>query len=62
MAEEQVLGFKPARRLEEVDDEHCERMQANIVRDHGMILPDDATPRPDESFGKDSSPIAVAEG
>src|SRR5262245_1886139 len=27
VAEEQVLGFKPARRLEEVDDEHCERMQ-----------------------------------
>jgi len=26
MAEEQVLGFKPARRLEEVNDEHCERM------------------------------------
>ena len=27
MAKEQVLGFKPARRLEEVDDEHYERMQ-----------------------------------
>src|SRR5262249_22800340 len=26
MAEEQVPGFKPARRLEEVNDEHCERM------------------------------------
>src|SRR5262249_29783782 len=31
MAKEHVLGFKPARRLEEVDDEHCERMQQ---RDH----------------------------
>jgi len=28
MAKEQVLGFKPARRLEEVEDEHYEQMQA----------------------------------
>jgi hypothetical protein len=27
MPKEQVLGYKPAPRLEEVDDEHCERMQ-----------------------------------
>jgi hypothetical protein len=27
MAKEQVLGFKSARRLEEVYNEHCERMQ-----------------------------------
>ena len=27
MAKEQVLGFKSARRLEEVDNEHCERIQ-----------------------------------
>src|SRR5262249_15057138 len=27
MAKEQVLRFKPARRLEEVYNEHCERMQ-----------------------------------
>src|SRR5262249_23179240 len=27
MAKEQVLDFKPAPRLEEVDEEHCERMQ-----------------------------------
>src|SRR6266540_1981837 len=26
---------------------------ANIVRDHAMILVDDATPKPDEIFGKD---------
>jgi len=27
---------------------------ANIVRDHAMILPDDATPKPDGIFGRDS--------
>src|SRR3974377_1372537 len=27
MAKEQVLGFKPAPRLEQVDDEHAERVQ-----------------------------------
>jgi hypothetical protein len=27
---------------------------ANIVRDHAMILPDDATPKPDAIFGRDS--------
>jgi len=27
MAEEQVLGYKPAPRLEQVDNEHSERMQ-----------------------------------
>src|SRR5262249_52800584 len=27
---------------------------ANIVRDHAMILPDHATPKPDGIFGKDS--------
>jgi hypothetical protein len=27
MAKKQVLGFKPAPRLEQVDDEHSERMQ-----------------------------------
>jgi hypothetical protein len=26
---------------------------ANIVRDHAVILPDDATPKLDEIFGKD---------
>src|SRR5436305_13907471 len=26
---------------------------ANIVRDHAIILPDDATRKPDEIFGKD---------
>ena len=28
---------------------------ANIVRDHAMILPDDATPKPNGIFGKDTS-------
>jgi thiocyanate hydrolase subunit beta len=27
---------------------------AHIVRDHAMILPDDATPKPDGIFGKDN--------
>ena len=27
---------------------------ANIVRDHAMILADDATPKPDGIFGKDN--------
>jgi len=28
----QVLGFEPARRLEEVNGEHCERMQERELR------------------------------
>jgi hypothetical protein len=37
MAKEQVLGFKSARRLEEVDDEFASECRiANIVRDHAM--------------------------
>ena len=31
---------------------------ANIVRDHATILPDDATPKPDGIFGKDSVDLA----
>jgi hypothetical protein len=30
---------------------------ANIVCDHAMILPDDATPKLDGIFGKDNPPI-----
>jgi hypothetical protein len=57
MAKEQVLCFKPTRRLEEVDDEHCERMQEREHRPRSaMILPEDATPKPDGIFGKDSVP------
>jgi hypothetical protein len=32
---------------------------ANIVRDHAMILPGDATPKPDEIFGKDRCVFAA---
>src|SRR5215467_12906562 len=55
MAEEQVLGFKPARRKKSMTNIVSECRSANIVRDHAMILPDDATPKPDEIFGKDRS-------
>jgi hypothetical protein len=56
MAKEQILRFKPTRRLEEVltniaSECRSGRRQgatssANIVRDHAVILPDDATPKP----------------
>jgi hypothetical protein len=32
---------------------------ANIVRDHAMILPDDATSKPDGIFGKDTHRMAA---
>src|SRR5262249_22891661 len=55
MAKEQVLGFKPARDLKKAMTNIArECRSANIVRDHAMILPDDATPKPDGIFGKDS--------
>ena len=60
MPKEQVLGYKPAPRLEEVDDEYCERMQEREhVRDHAVILPDDANPKPDGIFGKDTPQLAI---
>src|SRR6516164_3698481 len=31
----------------------------NIVRDHATILPDDATPKPDGIFGKDTKGIIL---
>src|SRR5262249_60685625 len=40
----QVLGFKPARRLEEGNDEHCERTQE---REHHSRSCDDSTRRSD---------------
>jgi hypothetical protein len=46
MAKEQVLGFKPAPRLEQIDDEHSERVQT--------ILSRHANPNPDGIFGKDT--------
>src|SRR5262249_52398139 len=48
MAKEQVLRFKPARRLEEVDDEHCERRQE---REHHPRSCDDSTGRCDSQVG-----------
>jgi hypothetical protein len=43
------------------EDQHpvhaSECRSANIVRDHAMILPDDATPKPDAIFGKDTCPV-----
>src|SRR5438034_6737834 len=48
MTEKQVLGFKPARRLEEVNEEHCERMQE---REHRSQSCDDSTRRCDSQAG-----------
>src|SRR2546430_1834681 len=51
MAKEQVLDFEPARRLEDVDDEHCERMQE---REHRCSRScDDSTRRCDSQAGWD---------
>src|SRR5215470_10632770 len=50
MAEEQVLGFNPARRLEEVNDEHCERMQE---REHRSRSCDDSARPCDSQAGWD---------
>jgi hypothetical protein len=35
---------------------------ANIVRDHATILPDDATPKPDGIFGKDTHLFEMKDG
>src|SRR5262249_31534579 len=50
MAKEQGLGFEPAWRLKEVDDEHCERMQE---REHRPRSCDDSTRRCDSQAGWD---------
>src|SRR6266481_3164823 len=45
MTKKQVLGLKPAPRLEQVGDEHSERVQDREHRsEHAMILPYDANP------------------
>jgi hypothetical protein len=48
MAKEQVLGFKSARRLEEINNEHCERMQD---REHRPQSCDDSSRRCDSQAG-----------
>src|SRR5262245_31658173 len=48
MAQEQVLHLKPVRRLEEVYNEHCERMQE---REHRPRSCDDSTRRRDSQAG-----------
>src|SRR5262249_42837938 len=48
MAKEQVLDFKSPRRLQEVDDEHCERMQE---REHRRRSCADSTRRCDSQAG-----------
>jgi hypothetical protein len=54
MAKEQVLGLKPAPRLEQIDDEHSSECRtASIGRNHAMILPHDANPKPDGIFDSD---------
>src|SRR5262249_8715745 len=50
MAKEQVLRFKPARGLEEVNDEHCERIKE---REHRSRSCDDSTRRSDSQAGWD---------
>jgi hypothetical protein len=50
IAKQHVLGFKPARRLEEVNDEHCERMQG---RERCSQSCDDSTRRRDSQVGWD---------
>jgi hypothetical protein len=67
MTEKQVLGFKPAARLEQVDQKHSKQMQD---RKHRVQRCDDSALRcestPDEIFGKDSGGfpgyVAVAIG
>jgi hypothetical protein len=56
MAKKQILGFQPARRLEQVDDEHPKRVQ-NCEHRQGSC--DDSASRreskPDGIFGKDTT-------
>src|SRR5260370_5743204 len=58
MKKKQVLGLKPAPRLEQVGDEHSERVQD---RKHRSERCDDSTSRressPDGIFGKDTQKI-----
>ena len=45
MAEKQILGFRPGPRLEQVGEEHSERVQdRKLALNDAMILPYDANP------------------
>jgi hypothetical protein len=57
MAKEQILGFKPARRLKEIDDVHRERMQE---REHRPRSCDDSTRRCDSQAGAADAPRAAS--
>jgi hypothetical protein len=49
-----LLGFKPAPRLEKVDNAFPSDCRiASIGPNHAMIVPHDANPKPDGIFGKD---------
>ena len=62
MAEKQILSLKPAPRLEQVGDEHSERVQDRKHRSQGC---DDSAlrceSRPDGIFGKDSLTVNQVE-
>jgi hypothetical protein len=58
MTEKQVLGFKRAPRLVQIDDEHPSEFRiASIGRNHAMILPNDTNPGKIE-FSKDGTKSA----
>jgi hypothetical protein len=55
MAEKQILGFKPALRLEQVGDQHSERVQdCKHPRKSCDDSPSRGESRPDGIFGKDT--------
>src|SRR5262245_47337148 len=57
MAKEQVLNLSRRGDLKKsMTNIASECRSENIVRDHALILPDGATPKPDGIFGKHTSP------
>jgi hypothetical protein len=54
MTEKQILGFKPAPRLEQVGDVPSACRIANIALKDAMILPYDANPGRMKFWGKDT--------
>jgi hypothetical protein len=61
MAQKQILGFKPASRLELIGDQHCQRVQNCKHRPKSC---DDSVSRgeseTDGIFGKDTGRLAAA--